>query len=276
MKTNQRTNLQTTIVNFIRGQQLFLVVIEGLSRLNHKFSLLFFKDEVRENASKDRRNFLCRHYPGHFLLPIGLLSFGNADCSSEVIDQPTHKTLISITDSDVGRKIDSCPIDLACSADATGFLFHDAFVAHRDSPFPIQKTSQVNESFFVVLHMRTGCHNNLLSVHRDRLNPETSLLEDAIVRTQAIYKTCEGFPKSVPARGTGSKVTVRTAATVPLTDGQTPAGDQLSVTDFQAQIQWYGSFVTITDQVQYVVQDRVNVLNALYKSSLIDLELLAA
>lgn len=48
-----------------------------------------------------------------------------------------------------------------------------------------------------------------------------------------------------------------TSATVPLTDGQTPTGDQLSVTDFQAQIQWYGSFVTITDQVQYVVQDRV-------------------
>jgi N4-gp56 family major capsid protein len=48
-----------------------------------------------------------------------------------------------------------------------------------------------------------------------------------------------------------------TAATVPLTDGQTPPGDSLSVTDFQAQIQWYGSFVTITDQVQYVVQDRV-------------------
>ncbi len=48
-----------------------------------------------------------------------------------------------------------------------------------------------------------------------------------------------------------------TAATIPLTDGQTPPGDQLSVTDFQAQIQWYGSFVTITDQVQYVVQDRV-------------------
>ncbi len=47
------------------------------------------------------------------------------------------------------------------------------------------------------------------------------------------------------------------AATIPLTDGQTPPGDQLSVTDFLAQIQWYGSFVTITDQVQYVVQDRV-------------------
>jgi N4-gp56 family major capsid protein len=47
------------------------------------------------------------------------------------------------------------------------------------------------------------------------------------------------------------------AATIPLTDGQTPSGDQLSVTDFKAMISWYGSFVTITDQVQYVVQDRV-------------------
>lgn len=47
------------------------------------------------------------------------------------------------------------------------------------------------------------------------------------------------------------------AATIPLTDGQTPSGDQLSVTDFKAAISWYGSFVTITDQVQFVVQDRV-------------------
>jgi len=47
------------------------------------------------------------------------------------------------------------------------------------------------------------------------------------------------------------------SATIPLTDGQTPPGDTLSVTDFLAQLSWYGSFVTITDKVQYVVQDRV-------------------
>ncbi len=80
----------------------------------------------------------------------------------------------------------------------------------------------------------------------------------------------EEFPRPL---GTGYKVTRRTAATVPLTDGQTPMGDQLSVTDFQAQIQWYGSFVTITDQVQYVVQDRK--MNAVSKVSLIDMETLA-
>ena len=47
------------------------------------------------------------------------------------------------------------------------------------------------------------------------------------------------------------------AATIPLTDGQTPAGSQLSVTDFKAAISWYGDFVTISDQVQFVIQDRV-------------------
>lgn len=48
-----------------------------------------------------------------------------------------------------------------------------------------------------------------------------------------------------------------TAATVPIQDGTTPPGDSLSVTDFSTQIKWYGNFVTITDQVQFTVQDRV-------------------
>lgn len=47
------------------------------------------------------------------------------------------------------------------------------------------------------------------------------------------------------------------AATVPIQDGTTPPGDALSVTDFSTQIKWYGNFVTITDQVQFTVQDRV-------------------
>lgn len=54
-----------------------------------------------------------------------------------------------------------------------------------------------------------------------------------------------------------TKVTERAAATVPITDGTTPPGDALSVTDFSTQIKWYGNFVTITDQVQFTVQDRV-------------------
>jgi N4-gp56 family major capsid protein len=47
------------------------------------------------------------------------------------------------------------------------------------------------------------------------------------------------------------------AATVPITDGTTPPGDSLSITDFSTQIMWYGNFVVITDQVQFTVQDRV-------------------
>lgn len=47
------------------------------------------------------------------------------------------------------------------------------------------------------------------------------------------------------------------AATVPIMDGTTPPGDSLAVTDFSTQIKWYGNFVTITDQVQFTVQDRV-------------------
>jgi N4-gp56 family major capsid protein len=47
------------------------------------------------------------------------------------------------------------------------------------------------------------------------------------------------------------------AATVPITDGTTPPGSALSVTDFSTQIKWYGNFVVITDQVQFTVQDRV-------------------
>lgn len=47
------------------------------------------------------------------------------------------------------------------------------------------------------------------------------------------------------------------AAIVPITDGTTPPGDALSVTDFSTQIKWYGNFTVITDQVQFTVQDRV-------------------
>ena len=54
------------------------------------------------------------------------------------------------------------------------------------------------------------------------------------------------------------------AATIPLTDGQTPAGSQLSRTDFKAAISWYGDYVTINGSGDN------------NKSSLIDLELLAA
>jgi len=62
---------------------------------------------------------------------------------------------------------------------------------------------------------------------------------------------------------------------IPLVDGITPPGAPLSATDIKARVDFYGNFVTVTNQVELTVEDRVNV-QALYKFDLIDLELLAA
>ena len=44
---------------------------------------------------------------------------------------------------------------------------------------------------------------------------------------------------------------------IPLVDGITPPGSPLSVTDLKARVSFYGNFVTITNQVQLTVEDRV-------------------
>jgi len=46
-------------------------------------------------------------------------------------------------------------------------------------------------------------------------------------------------------------------ATVPLTEGQTPPGQQLSKTDLTVQVQEYGDYVHITDMVDLTVEDPV-------------------
>lgn len=48
-----------------------------------------------------------------------------------------------------------------------------------------------------------------------------------------------------------------TAATTALTEGTTPAGSQLSVTDITASVLQYGDFITITDVLDYESQDPV-------------------
>jgi N4-gp56 family major capsid protein len=48
-------------------------------------------------------------------------------------------------------------------------------------------------------------------------------------------------------------------ATTALTEGVTPQGSSLSVTDIVAKVSQYGDYITITDVVQFVVED--NVLN---------------
>ena len=44
---------------------------------------------------------------------------------------------------------------------------------------------------------------------------------------------------------------------VPLVDGITPPGASLSATDIKARVDFYGNFVTITNQVELTVEDRV-------------------
>ena len=44
---------------------------------------------------------------------------------------------------------------------------------------------------------------------------------------------------------------------IPLNDGVTPPGAPLSATDIKARVSFYGNFVTITNQVQLTVEDRV-------------------
>ena len=44
---------------------------------------------------------------------------------------------------------------------------------------------------------------------------------------------------------------------IPLVDGRTPPGAPLSATDIKARVSFYGNFVTITNQVQLTVEDKV-------------------
>ncbi len=73
---------------------------------------------------------------------------------------------------------------------------------------------------------------------------------------------------------------------IPLVDGITPPGAPLSATDIKARVDFYGNFVTITNQVELTVEDRVlneaarllaqnlaqTIKSVVFKSSLIDLE----
>lgn len=49
----------------------------------------------------------------------------------------------------------------------------------------------------------------------------------------------------------------RATVPIPLVDGITPPGSPLSATDIKAQVDFYGNFVTITNQVELTVEDRV-------------------
>lgn len=53
------------------------------------------------------------------------------------------------------------------------------------------------------------------------------------------------------------RYTALAAATVPLTEGTTPPGQQGAKTDILAQISWYGDWMGISDVIDLTVEDRV-------------------
>lgn len=64
--------------------------------------------------------------------------------------------------------------------------------------------------------------------------------------------------------------------TTPLgNSGATPPGQQLTAIDIDAQVQWYGTYVTSNEQVVLTSQDPVD-FKAGVKSTLIDLEAVVA
>lgn len=70
-----------------------------------------------------------------------------------------------------------------------------------------------------------------------------------------------GQVKDIP-RGNGESIKFRryellTANTTPLSEGVTPSGTQLSVTDVYATVSWYGDYVTLTDVLQITTLDPV-------------------
>jgi len=69
-----------------------------------------------------------------------------------------------------------------------------------------------------------------------------------------------GQVRDIPQKAGSSTIKFRrygnlAAATTPLTEGVTPAGSQMSVTDITATVAQYGDFVTYSDVVDYESQD---------------------
>lgn len=64
------------------------------------------------------------------------------------------------------------------------------------------------------------------------------------------YAQKRNLPKGSGTRTNFRRFSNLAVATTPLTEGVTPSGSQLAVTDINATIQQYGDYVTITDQVK--------------------------
>jgi N4-gp56 family major capsid protein len=71
---------------------------------------------------------------------------------------------------------------------------------------------------------------------------EALLVHDVVAQKRAL-------PKNNGTRTNFRRYSNLATATTPLTEGVTPSGSQLAVTDLNATVQQYGDFVTLTDMV---------------------------
>ncbi len=88
---------------------------------------------------------------------------------------------------------------------------------------------------------------------------DRTLLERAVA---AFVHTRFAQVRDIPRNSGTSTIKFRrygnlTAATTPLSEGVTPSGSQLSVTDITATVAQYGDFITVTDVLSYESQDMV-------------------
>jgi N4-gp56 family major capsid protein len=102
------------------------------------------------------------------------------------------------------------------------------------------------------------------------MNPTTTVQIDAAVnnyydrRLLMIAKPALNYlmfaqQRNIPANSSGTikfrRYSLLAPATTPLTEGVTPVGSQMAKTDVTASVSQYGDFLTLTDVLQYTVED---------------------
>lgn len=171
MKANQTRDLKTAIVNLIRGEQGIWVGIESFSRFYHKLSLFSFKNKIGNNEIQEMRDPSGRHNPGYLDLPVAFLAFGVAQGTSKVSNQPFHYSGVGVCNGYASGEVNPGSVDLFGLSDASG-LPNNAFIGHGYGAFTIQNTSQISKLSNRIFHLWTVCHNWMIKIHRERLNPE--------------------------------------------------------------------------------------------------------
>jgi len=100
----------------------------------------------------------------------------------------------------------------------------------------------------------------------DQIGPGAEVYYDRVLLERAEYELIfdkYGQTRNIPSKSSDSikfrQYSNLATATTPLTEGVTPSGSALSSSDIVATVKQYGDYITITDMVQFIVED--NVLN---------------